>query len=261
MRIASEWARAVNEYLRNPARQNDQRGYKIESGYLGMSMIGGCPRAAYDAMLRGDDQESDSMLFYSLVGRIFEDAMIEFLQGSLNLIGQSRVRVYTPGKHDPMGNAVSPWDDRFRGHIDAWVEPGDGTKILVDVKTVSYKKLTKIRKIGVKAMKYTPQLQMYMRYGNRGQGFDHGVLFFVARDVDWSDWPENNDPANIPIYIPTGPDGHPAIDLFDVSKSDVEADELDRKARMILGHYDQGTPPRCECGYCKTEQEQEVIPF
>lgn len=261
MQVASEWEKAVNEFLRNPVRQASQRGYEIEPGYLGMSNIGGCPRAAYDAMLRGDDQETDSMLFYSLVGRIFEDAMLDFLQGSLSYVGQSRVRVYTPGKHDPMGDAEAHWDNRFRGHIDAWVEPGDGTKIVVDVKTVSYKKLNKIRKLGAKAMRYTPQLQMYMRHGNRANGFDHGVLFFVAREVDWLDWPENNDPANIPVYIPTGPDGHPAIELIDIVKSDVEADELDQKARMILNHYDRGTPPRCECGYCKEAEAEEVIPF
>jgi len=237
---AKELNTYVQAWLRNETRQRQQRGYPLVSGVLGMSQIGGCELAAYRSMSKTVD-EGDAILYYGLAGRMVEDTMMTLIHGALGYRQADSVLVTsTP----PI---VAEFDQRFMGHADGILLDAEGRRIVVDVKSVGYDKLLKIRRDGIYKMGYAEQLWMYQRH-MRPQA-DGAMLVFLARDVPWTEWPENN--SMTPGYVPSGPDGHPAIHIADVQYRAAEAEALDDKACRILAAYDQGVPPACTCGWCE----------
>jgi len=181
--------------------------------YVGMSGIGGCPREMYWRYM--DPQPAEQrLLWYSWTGYMHEEAV-------LKLLGAEQVR----------RDIVASFDDRYRGHTDH--ELPDGT--LVEVKSVGWNKIVRLRGQRKASENNIAQVQAYMKHG----GFEKGVIVYVARDIPHREF-----------YKWKG-DWLPPFWCVEVFPDTFVQDELDKKAKMVLTMIDRGVPPRCECRWCR----------
>jgi len=187
-------------------------GLEQHRRYIGMSGIGRCPCLLYRQYLDGRGDLTDQHHWNCWLGYLFEGGVVALLDGIFGI------------ERRPL-EIVAPFDDRFRGHIDYQTPAGD----LVEIKSTSWRGFKSVIAHGGKRA-HRAQVQMYLRHG----GFERGLLVYVARDVPWDEW------NGLPLWV------------VEERPDDRWADSLDRKARLILAHVDQGDgPPACTCGRCE----------
>lgn len=217
------------------------------AGYLGMSMIGGCPTAAYDSYM--GTRESDMRLrWYGFAGRAYEDA----IRNLLSLRG-----TVLPKEHY-WHNVVANFDHRYRGHADILLID-DGELVIIDVKTLDWYKYKKLRleeEVPYSHEKNLAQLQAYMSHvDGGGYGEEEGIrgcIIYTPRDIPHSRW-ESGD-----LLVKSNP---LPFTVIDVQPNYDEQYQLDMKARGLLRMIDNGERPVCTCGWCEPNPAEDEIPF
>ena len=182
--------------------------YETDRHYLGMSGAGECPRKWYWRTVA--PIASDAATWFAWAGYTWEARVLELL-----------------GVEQQSREIVASFDGHYRGHTDH--EMPDGT--LVEIKSVSWERYTKLVANQEPTLRNVMQCIAYMRHG----GFPHAVLVYVARDIP---------PSAFSTEIPL-----PFVE-FDVFNNTAMADVLDYKAKIVLTAMDRGEPPACSCGYC-----------
>jgi hypothetical protein len=120
---------------------------------------------------------------------------------------------------------VAGYDDRFRGHIDLALSKSD----LVEIKSTNWTKFRDIVHRQAADPRHLAQVQMYLRHG----GWQRAFIVYIARDVPHAEF------TGYPLYV------------LEVVPDPGLADALDTKAQAILAAIDAGSPPACDCGWCR----------
>lgn len=113
---------------------------------------------------------------------------------------------------------VAPFDARFRGHTDGQTFDGE----LLEIKSVNAKIFERLRVDQRAKMDHFLQVQTYMRYGP----WRKALVVYVSRETFEH------------LILP-------------VAKNERYGQQMEGKAKRILGLIDAHTPPECECGFCK----------
>jgi hypothetical protein len=129
--------------------------------YLGMSMIGKCPRFLYDMMVNGRSSPNLQTKRYCHEGYVHEADILE----RMCLAG---LDVRDHGKE-----LVAPFDERFRGHIDGRLDDW-----LIEIKSVDDNRFSQVIQRGA-FFEHMDQCQMYMRYG----GFQQSLIIYKCRNT------------------------------------------------------------------------------
>lgn len=215
-------------------------------GYLGMSMIGGCPTVAYDSYF-GDKEADMRLRWYGFSGRAYEDA----IRNLLSLRG-----TVLPKEHY-WHNIVADFDHRYRGHADI-ILIEDGDIVIIDVKSLNWSKFEALKTMGTMPYsheKSVSQVQAYMFHTRAYASFEHitGAIIYTPRDIPHGSW------SSTDLVLDSIPLPFEAIGvLADYS----EQYQLDQKAKMILRMIDNHERPACTCGYCKQDTiADDEIPF
>lgn len=209
----ARWVRDPNRYIYSSSEN------------LGMSLIGKCPLEIYNIMM-ADPLPSESMAWYHFIGYAIEAATLTIINTALHMAGRS-VRVL------PSRYIVSEFNRYFSGKTDG--ELSDGT--LLEIKSVGWSKLERIRESGQPEPEHYSQVQMYLEHGH----YDNAIIIYVARDIPYMQlihWIA--DPSNFPAFV-----------LLDVDHDETVQNRLNDKARMIFEALAYQNPPACECGRCK----------
>lgn len=128
--------------------------------YLGMSVIGQCPRHLYDRMVNGRRKSGRRNVRRCHEGLIHEADVIKRLEAA-------DVPVVNRGRE-----LVGPFERRFLGHIDGEVD-GD----LLEIKTVEdLGALQNVMDRGARP-RDRDQMQAYMRYG----GYERALIVYKCR--------------------------------------------------------------------------------
>jgi len=191
-----------------------QSGHDERRDYLGMSGIGDCSRELYFRYTEG--QEADGRLhWYSWMGYTIEAAIIDLTERTKRDI-----------------EVVAGFDERFRGHVDLALSQRD----LVEIKSVTWSKFSRITLAQQAEPRHQAQVQMYLRHG----GWERCLVIYTPRDVDYKEYYEVVARLSVPL----------PFFVVEVRPDTALADSLDAKARAILAAIDQGQPPQCDCGWC-----------
>lgn len=216
-------------------------------GYLGMSMIGGCPTAAYDSYF-GDKEADMRLRWYGFAGRAYEDAIRNLLA----------LRGTVLPKEHYWHNIVADFDHRYRGHADILMITPDDDLIIIDVKSLAWGKFDALKRNAIEPYshdKNVAQVQAYMFHTSAYSSHPivSGAIIYTPRDISHREWRENelnllSDPLPFAV-VSVSPD----ID---------DQYHLDQKAKMILRMIDNYERPICTCGNCKQDRSTEdEIPF
>lgn len=218
------------------------------TGYLGMSMIGGCPTAAYNSYY--GYQEADMRLrWYGFSGRAYEDA----IRNLLSLRG-----TVLPKEHY-WHNIVADFDPRYRGHADILLM-SEGGLVVIDVKSLDWLKYVSLVRDGTMPYSHEKnlcQVQAYMAHISKppeeGEAIC-GSIIYTPRDIPHSAWFKSDldwrgDPLPFTVVH--------ALPDYDAQY------KLDLKARGLLRMIDANEQPDCTCGWCKNvvTVTEDDIPF
>lgn len=133
--------------------------------YLGMSVIGKCPRVVVRKYLYG---ENDLSLRSHQAA--YEEYLIEAdLLFRLQNIGIAKT--LQPEEKE----VVAPFDARLRGHVDGETVDGD----LLEIKTVTVAKFEKVKSSHLALTDHFAQVQLYMKYGR----WQKCWIVYVCRDT------------------------------------------------------------------------------
>lgn len=203
--------------------RSDKRTNASQRTYLGMSSIGDCELKLYQQMT--DPQPGgDSLAWYHWMGYTVEASVIA-------LLSQAGVPLLTHSDQLPI---VADFDARYRGHIDHLLEGN----ILLEIKTVHWKKLERIVQRGTPEEAHFDQVQAYMAHG----GFPKAVIVYVCRDVPYYVF-KNSTPE---------PETFPGFHFFNVEPDTYRQAHLDQKGKRVLAAVDgETTRPECTCGWCE----------
>lgn len=235
----------IEELLHDAITSELNPGNFRSTGYLGMSMIGGCPTAAYDSYF--GDREADMRLrWYGFSGRAYEDA----IRNLLSLRG-----TVLPKEHY-FYTITADFDDRYRGHADILLVDEDQLTI-IDVKSLDWLKYEALVRDGTMPYsheKNTIQLQAYMSNVSGRWSAIQGSIIYTPRDIPHSAWFKSDldwrgDPLPFTVVH--------ALPDYDAQY------KLDLKARGLLRMIDANERPDCTCGWCKNvvTVTEDDIPF
>lgn len=210
-------------------------------GYLGMSMIGGCPTAAYDSFygLRGADMR---LMWYGFSGANCENGVRDLFRipGEYALVAKDHYLYSIEAK----------FDSRYRGHADIILIDQYKRLTVVDVKSLAWPKFENVAiygKMPYSHDKSVAQVQAYMDHGH----FDYGAIIYTPRDIPHGEWPSGL------LEIGSYPLPFRAMDVI---ASSMRKRELNEHALWLLGCIDDKNRPGCTCGFCPDDDEDE-IPF
>ena len=211
-------------------------------GYLGMSMIGGCPTAAYDSFM-GTRKADMRLLWYGFAGGNYEN-------GIRDLFRISDEFVLLPKEHY-MYHIEADFDSRYRGHADiVLVSRLDGELTVVDVKSLDWFKfdlVTMYDKVPYSHEKSVAQVRAYMDHGK----FDRGAIIYTPRDIPHGGWSEG-------ALDVTGNNALP-FKVIEVESNPRVRDGLNGIAALLLEAIDKRERPECTCGFCRRIDDE--IPF
>ncbi|KKM79821.1 hypothetical protein LCGC14_1346060 [marine sediment metagenome] len=211
-------------------------------GYLGMSMIGGCPTAAYDSFM-GTREVDMRLLWYGFAGGNCES-------GIRDLFRVSSEFVLIPKEHY-MYHIEADFDSRYRGHADIILASRlDGELIVVDVKSLGWDKFEDVAlysKVPYSHEKNVAQVRSYMYHGK----FDRGAIIYTPRDIPHGGWPDSALHVADNDVLP--------FRVFEAKKDSVAIADLNEKATLLLKLIDKRKRPECTCGFCRRDYEE--IPF
>jgi len=127
--------------------------------YLGMSMIGQCPRKLYYDLVEGRRQPGVQGVLYCHEGYVHERDVRARLE-------QMGVEV------EEVGKELVAFGGRVQGHIDGMVGG-----VLLEVKSVDAHGLENVRDMGAKA-RHFDQVQAYMHWG----GYERALVVYKERE-------------------------------------------------------------------------------
>lgn len=201
-------------------------------GYLGMSMIGGCPTAAYDSFM-GTRRADMRLTWYGFVGGNCE-------KGIRDLFRVSDEFALIPQEHY-MYHIEADFDSRYRGHADIILSSRmHGELTVVDVKSLDWLKFEDVAlygKVPYSHEKSVAQVRAYMDHGK----FDRGAIIYTPRDIPHSAWPDGAlsvESSALPFKV------------FEVDRDSRTSGELNKKAVLLLELIDRNERPECTCGFC-----------
>jgi len=198
-------SRTIQEKIEDYIQANS--GLDQHREYLGISKIAGCPRGAV-LEYRNGIEESPEAHRMCLAGYEHEASVLRMLEEQ----GIADPYLY---QSLPDLEVVAPFDDRLRGHVDGQTFD----KELLEIKSLSSHRFTKLMERGKPFYNHFVQVQLYMRYGPWKVGF----VVYRNRDTYQHE-------------------------VFYVKYKPGLAEKFEAKAQMILDHIDAGSLPSCECG-------------
>lgn len=237
----------IKELLSNAFTTELNPGNFRPDGYLGMSMIGGCPTAAYDSYF-GDKEVDMRQYWYGFSGRAYEDA----IRNLLSLHG-----TVIPKEHY-WYNIVADFDHRYRGHADILMITPEDNLIIIDVKSLSWEKFDVLKRGAIEPYshdKNVAQVQAYMFHTSAYASHPvvAGAIIYTPRDIPHREWREGE------LNLLSDPFPFGVVNVW--PDTDVQY-HLDQKAQMILRMIDNRERPTCTCGYCKQDVLiEDEIPF
>jgi hypothetical protein len=214
-------------------------------GYLGMSMIGGCPTAAYDSFY-GTREADMRLLWYGFSGANCEN-------GIRNLLRISDEFTLLPENHYRY-HIEAAFDSRYRGHADIILINRYKQPIVVDVKSLAWPKFENVAlygKVPYSHDKSVDQVHAYMDHGM----FHRGAIIYTPRDIPHGEWPSDllrADSRPLPFHV------------IDVIANPIRQGNLNEHALWLLNCIDNKDRPDCTCGFCPDEvdiHDEDEIPF
>lgn len=205
--------------------------------YLGMSMIGGCPTAAYDSFFGNRDADM-RLRYYGHAGRIHEEGV----RGLLSLAG------HVLSKDHYWHHVEASFDSRYRGHIDIILVSGAKLTV-IDVKSLDwpkYEMLVRDEKVPYSHEKNVDQVLSYMTHIDPAKDPESkwsigGATIYTPRNIPYNGWEADE--------LRPGSDPLP-FRVIGVAPDIERQAELIARARDLLYTIDSGHRPECTCGYC-----------
>lgn len=231
--------RALQKGFLSPLNPGNARS----NGYLGMSMVGGCPTAAYDSYygLRNEDMR---LKWYGFSGRSYENGVRNLFKYSMNF-------TLVPTDHY-MYHIEADFDSRYRGHADIILaNQFDNELVVVDVKSLNWRKFADVKLYGrvpYSHEKNVCQVQAYMDHGN----FNCGAIVYTPRDIPHHEWTDEFLSVDCGKVLP--------FEVVDVPIDVAAQIALNKQAKLLLELIDKKERPACTCGWCDPPREEE-IPF
>lgn len=210
-------------------------------GYLGMSMIGGCPTAAYDSFM-GTREADMRLMWYGFAGGNYEN-------GIRDLLRVSRGCTLVPRSHY-LYHIEASFDARYRGHADIILVGPRGETTVIDVKSLDWRKFKDLLdgKLPYSHDKNLIQVQAYMNHGD----FDHGGIIYTPRDIPHGAWEEEA------LNLENDPMPFKVVDIpYDIAAFEA----LDEHALQLLEMIDKNERPDCTCGWCRQIVSDDEVPF
>lgn len=217
--------------------------FRSKGYYLGMSMIGGCPTAAYDSYF-GLSEPDMRLLWYGFSGHNYE-------RGIRDLFLLSDEFTLLPKSHY-MYNIEADFDSRYRGHADIILRDNrSGGYVVVDVKSLDWRKFEDVSHgdLPYSHEKNLCQVQAYMDHGK----FDAGCIIYTPRDIPHGAWPDS--------ALSISGNGVLPFVTIEIEYDSATQISIEKHAKWLLELIDKKERPDCTCGYCEKDVAYDGIPF